>query len=134
MIGAATTTGETNRLREVRSRLLHLHQTLLNMERKSFETIHGSTTSGELLQLVINHPLFAWLRTISALITQIDELYDADEPPADEDVTNLVTQARQLFTSAEDEELRFKYQSALQQEPEVVMAHSELMKLLRPKA
>lgn len=131
MNGAPTTTSETSLLREVRARLLHLHQTLLNMERKSFERIHGGVTSGELLQLVINHSQFAWLRTISALITQIDEMFDADEAPADEDVTNLVTQARQLLTSPGDDEFRDRYQDALQQQPDVVMAHAALMTLLR---
>ena len=38
----------------------------------------GRLTSGELLQLVINHAQFAWLRLISALVVQIDEMLDAD--------------------------------------------------------
>jgi len=120
-------------LREVRLKLLHLHQTLLDVERKTFERIHGRVNSGELLQLVINHAQFAWLRMISALVVQIDEMLDADEPANAADMINLIGGARQLFTESEDREFRQKYQSALQQEPEVVMAHSALMKLLRSK-
>jgi hypothetical protein len=52
-------------LRELRRRLLHLHKTLLEMERADFERFFGRVTSGELLQLVINHAQFAWLRLIS---------------------------------------------------------------------
>jgi hypothetical protein len=120
-------------LHEVRVRLLHLHQKLLEMERKSFERTHGRVNSGELLQLVINHPQFAWLRMISALVTQIDELLDADETATDDDFMNLITQARKLFEASGNEDFRDKYQTALQQEAEVVMAHSSLMKLLRSK-
>jgi len=117
-------------LRELRPKLLHLHQTLLDVERKNFERIHGRVNSGELLQLVISHAQFAWLRMVSALVVQIDELLDA-EPITDANVTNLIAAARQLFTEADDLEFRQKYQAALQQEPEVVMTHSALVKLLR---
>jgi len=43
---------------------------------------------------------------------------------------DLISAARQLLTESGDQELQQKYQAALQQEPEVVMAHSPL-KLLR---
>lgn len=124
-------TSERARLGEVRLKILHLHKALLEIERKNYERIHGIVNSGELLLLAINHPQFAWLRIVSALVVQIDEMLDADELAVDEDVSDLITQARQLFTSPDNEEFRHKYQRALQEEPEVVMAHSELMKLLR---
>ena len=133
MNDTSTATSESARLREVRLRLLHLHQTLLEMERKDFARTHGRVNSGELLQLVINHAQFAWLRMVSALVVQIDEMLDADEPVTDADVNNLITGARQLFTASDNKEFSDKYQAALQQEPEVVMAHSALMKLLRSK-
>jgi hypothetical protein len=128
---ASTATSESTRLREVRLKMLHLHQTLLEMERTSFERTNGRVTSGELLQLVISHAQFAWLRIISALVVQIDEMLDADEPASAADMTNLIAAARQLFTESEAQEFQQKYQAALQQEPEVVIAHSALMKLLR---
>ena len=133
MNDTSTATSESARLREVRLRLLHLHQTLLEMERKDFARTHGRVNSGELLQLVINHAQFAWLRMVSALVVQIDEMLDADEPVTDADMINLITGARQLFTASDNKGFSDKYQTALQQEPEVVMAHSALMKLLRSK-
>src|SRR5437870_7964429 len=133
MNNTSTATSESTRLREVRLRLLHLHQTLLEMERKDFARTHGRVNSGELLQLVINHTQFAWLRMVSALVVQIDEMLDADEPVTHADVSNLIGRARQLFTESEDREFQQKYQAALQHAPEVVMAHSALMKLLRSK-
>jgi len=119
------------RLRELRSKLLRLHKTLLEMERADFERNFGSLTSGELLQLVINHPQFAWLRQISALVVQMDEMLATEEPATLNDVQGLLSQASQLFNSSTDEEFRAKYQAALQREPAAVMAHSEVTKLLR---
>jgi hypothetical protein len=120
-------------LRDVRRQLLRLHQTLLEMERKSYERTHGRVNSGELLQLVINHEQFAWLRIISALVVQIDEMLDADEQATAADMLSLISAARQLFAESGDHEFQQKYQAALQQEPAVVMAHAALMKLLRSK-
>jgi hypothetical protein len=55
-------------LSDLRRSLLHLHKALLDMERADFERDFGRLTSGELLQHVINHTQFAWLRLISALV------------------------------------------------------------------
>jgi hypothetical protein len=101
------------------------------MERADFERDFGRLNSGELLQLVINHAQFAWLRMISALVVQIDEMLSAEEPATPNDARNLIAQARSLVISPADEVFREKYQAALQREPEVVMAHSEVAKLLR---
>ena len=118
-------------LGELRNKLLHLHKILLEMERADFERASGRLTSGELLQLVINHAQFAWLRMISALVVQIDEMLDAEEPATLNDVQNVLSQARALFSASTDEVFNEKYQAALHREPEVVMAHSEVAKLLR---
>jgi hypothetical protein len=130
MNGDLDTTSGSALLRDVRVRLLQLHQTLLEMERKRFETTHGRVNSGELLQLVLNHEQFAWLRIISALVVQIDEMLDADEPASAADMLNLISAARQLFAESGDQEFQRKYEAALQQEPDVVMAHAALMKVL----
>ena len=118
-------------LSELRGQLLHLHKTLLEMERADFERNSGRLTSGELLQLVINHPQFAWLRQISALVVQMDEMLAAEEPATLRDVQGLLAQASLLLTSSTDEGFKEKYQAALQREPAVVVAHSEVTKLLR---
>jgi len=120
-----------HRLVDLRLGLLRLHKTLLEMERINYEKVHGQVNSGELLQLVLNHPQFNWLRTISALVVEIDEALNGDEPATVSDFDDLISQARLLFTSPGNEEFKTKYQAALQSEPAVVMAHSAVMKLLR---
>jgi hypothetical protein len=121
-------------LAELRRKLLHLHKTLLEMERADFERDFGYVSSGELLQLVINHAQFAWLRQISAVVVQIDEMFDEEEPATLSGVQNVLAEARALFTSPADEGFKEKYQAALQREPDVVMAHSEVMRLLRRRS
>ena len=120
-----------HRLVDLRLGLLRLHKVLLEMERINFEKVFGRVNSGELLQLVINHPQFAWLRMISALVVETDEILNGDEKATLSDFEDLINQARLLLTSAGNEEFKTKYQSALQREPSVVMAHSSLIQLLR---
>ena len=122
---------DVHRLVDLRLGLLRLHKVLLEMERINYEKAHGQVNSGELLQLVLNHPQFNWLRMISALVVEIDEALDGDEPVTVSDCKNLISQARALLVSPGNEEFKTKYQAALQLEPAVVMAHSAVMQLLR---
>jgi hypothetical protein len=122
---------EMARLTELRGHLLHLHKMLLEMERRDFEKTSGRVGTGELLQLVINHTQFAWLRIISALVVEVDEVLNGEEPATLADFEDLISQARLLFTSPGNEDFKTKYQAALQREPAAVMAHSTVMQLLR---
>lgn len=122
---------QSAQLGDLRSRLLHLHKKLLEMERQNFEKKSGRVTTGELLQLVINHSQFAWLRIISALVVEIDEVLNGEEPATSEDFEDLLSQSRLLFTSPGNEEFKTNYQNALQREPSVVMAHAAVMQVLR---
>lgn len=124
---------EITRLGELRSHLLRLHKTLLELERQDFEKKSGRVDAGELLQLLINHPQFAWLRKISALIVEMDEMLTEAEPAERKDFEDLISQARSLLTAPEDKEFRTKYQSALQREPAAVLAHSAAMQTLPQK-
>src|SRR5437762_13453661 len=101
------------------------------MKSINHEKVHDQIRIGELLHIVLNHPQFNWLRMISALVVEIDEALDGDEPATLSDFENLISQTRLLFTSPENEEFKTRYQAALQREPGVVMAHSVVMQLLR---
>jgi len=125
---------EIDRLGDLRGRLLHLHKTLLDLERRDYEKRFGRVSTGELLQLVINNAKFAWLRIISALVVEIDEVLSGDEPATLKDVEDLISQARLLFTSPGNEEFKRKYQAAMQREANIVMAHSAVMQRLRQES
>lgn len=118
-------------LRDLRNKLLRLHQILLDTERITYEQVRGRVSSGELLQLVIDHEQFAWLHRISELIVQIDEMLSADEPVSLDDIQNLISYTRTLLTPAEEgNAFARKYYAAIQREPGVVLAHAEVTELL----
>jgi hypothetical protein len=119
------------KLRDLRSRLLYLHKSLLEMERQNFESKSGRVRPGELLQLVLNNSQFAWLRIITALVVEVDEVLNGEEPATADDLQDLLSQARLLFTSPSNQEFEIKYQAAMQREPSVVLAHAAVMQLLR---
>lgn len=119
------------RIKDVRRALLRLHKALLDVERASYERVHGQLTSGEVLQLVINHEQFAWLHALSELIVRIDEMLDADEPATEADGAALLEAARALLKPSEaGGGFGRKYFDAMQSEPDVVLAHREATSLL----
>lgn len=122
------------RLKGVRSAMLHLHKALLDHERVAYEREHGKVgNSYEYLNLVMHNPWFAWLRHLSELIVQIDELLDAREPSTESAAAAMIEQARMLLTPNEaGPEFQEKYFLSVQESPEVVLAHAEFAKILGP--
>jgi len=114
-------------LNTVHGLLLNVHKALLEHERVRYEAAHGPVLSqGELLDLVIRAPWFAWLRTLSGLITQIDEFLCAKEPPSQGAGEALLTRARDLLSSTDDgSDFHRDYRRALQESSEVGHAHGQ---------
>jgi hypothetical protein len=128
-------TAETReQLTKVRTALLGLHKTLLDFERTGYERVHGAiANSYQFLQLVMSDPWFAWLRQLSELIVEMDELLAAKETPNEATGAALIQNARMLLTPAESgSEFQKKYFAAMQRSPEVVVTHAEFAKVLGP--
>jgi hypothetical protein len=122
-------------LSNLRIKLLHLHKLLLDAERIRYEQVRGRVSKGELLQLVINHNQFAWLHRLSELIVQIDELLRADEPVTPETVVALLNDIRILLTPNElGDDFAMKYDAVFQHNPDVVLAHADVVALLTPNS
>ena len=123
-------------LKEVRHGLLRLHKLLLELERRDYERARGPIgNSYEFLQLVLKDPWFDWLHRLSELIVQMDESLDtreAEKPPlSEEDARALFERAKALLTPSESgSQFQKNYFLALQQSPDVVLLHSEVMRLL----
>ena len=121
-----------DRLRDLSSRLLRLHRTLLDGERHEYESRHGFVAPGDLFRLVLDDPQFAWLRSLSALIARIDEVVDGDDVLRSEDVEAAFREVYRLLKGGAGGEFQAKYRDALQRSPDVVMAHADVSKMFPP--
>src|SRR5829696_9807942 len=122
-------------LKVLRHGLLRLHKALLDLERRDFERSRGPIgNSYEFLQLVLKDPWFDWLHRLSELIVQIDETLDtrdSETPASETDANALLERAKALLAPAETgSEFQKNYFLALQQSPDVVLLHSQVMRLL----
>ena len=109
--------------------LRDLHKQLLHIETQYFGAV-GSPL--ELLQLVTNHPHFAWLQKLSGLMAQMDERLDEPETITAADALVFRRAVEALIGPSEegDTVFRAKYNALLHDAPEVVMAHGAVRKLL----
>jgi hypothetical protein len=127
--------GARKRLTELRHALLKLHKALVDSERVGYEQTIGKIQSpNHFLQLLTTDPWFAWLRPLSQLIVAMDEALDAEEPLTLAKVEALVRQSDlMLVVSETSEEFSGHYYEALQRDPDVVLAHADVVKLRGPR-
>jgi hypothetical protein len=118
-------------LNELRTLLLQLHKTLIDWQRAEYETMHGRLQTTQLLHVMFNDPAFAWLRSMSGLIVRIDEALDVK--PGKEPIESgpLVAAARELVAPEGGSAYGQRYHAALQELPDVVLAHRDLVTLLK---
>jgi len=119
-------------LTELRRVLLTHHKALLDSERARYDhDVERIKSSGQLLNLVLHDPFFAWLHELSELIVLIDETLDAKEQATTADAARLLAQARTLLTPAEaGQGFRGQYFDALQRDADVVIAHGLAVKAM----
>jgi hypothetical protein len=123
----------TQRLTELRNGLLSLHKTLLDSERAIYERdVERIGSSGELLKLVLYDPWFAYLHELSEFVVMIDETLDAKEqPPGGIDAEKFIEQSKVLLAPDETGTgFAKRYFEALQRDPDVVLAHARMRKVL----
>lgn len=114
-------------LETIRTKLLNIHRVLLAATRVEYERDHGRvTSSGSMLELVMQHPAFAWLRPLSTLIAKVDDQLD-DAATSEDAMTQSVREIHSLLLSRE-------YLAQLQKLPDLIVAHGELKSELRPSA
>lgn len=122
-------------LRKVRNELLSLHKTLLDIEKERYESEFGKTTPNDLLQLLFNNAEFTWLRTISVLIVEIDEMF-ASKSGIDKDLAAaLIKKAENLMDESDQfKEFKERYRVHLEIESKVSGHHETIQNLLKEKA
>jgi hypothetical protein len=114
----------------LRPRLLDLHRQLLEAERVDLERYGGRLTGAEFLQIASGSFRLAWLRPLSELIVAIDEALDDRETTA-EAREALIGRVRAMVAPP-DPGTPFgrRYLALLQVSPDVVMAHSAVVRAL----
>ena len=144
-------------LLELRQRLLQLHKTLIDWQRAEYERVHGRLQTTQLLNVMFNAAEFQWLRSMSGLIVRIDESLDPPSRPAaatarprrsspddhraeagiklskaePTETGPLVAAARELVAPEAGSPYALRYHAALQEFPDAVLAHRDLITLLK---
>jgi hypothetical protein len=121
---------DRDRLREISLRLLALHKLLLDRERRVYESRHGAAAAADLLRLLLQDEQFAWLRPLSRLAAKMDGLVDSDDPLSEEVAQQAYRDVYRLLASGERGVFQDKYRDALQESPDVVMAHANIRSVL----
>ena len=109
--------------------LRRLHKALLEAEARHYGPVGNPY---ELLNLALHHSQFAWLRRLSELIVELDEVLDEEEAPTSARYAAFKTAIEALVGpgSARDTAFRKRYLELLQESPAAAMAHGELRRLL----
>jgi hypothetical protein len=121
-------------LRSLRLPLLALHKAVLGTERRTLERIHGELGGAQFLQIVSDPVRYGWLQPFSGLILAIDDTLDVEDSADDEIATpeELLDRARELLLPPKaDTPFGRRYVSLMQKEPELVLAHAAVARLLR---
>jgi hypothetical protein len=121
-------------LRSLRLPLLTLHKSVLASERRAVERVHGEMSGAEFLQLVSDPVRYGWLKPFSELILAIDDTLEVEDDEQEiATPEEMLERVRELLAPPKgDTPFGRRYLSLMQREPELVMAHSALVKQLAP--
>jgi hypothetical protein len=116
-------------LREMSKLLIPLHRSLIDATRDDY-TFAGNAVQSphHLLQLITEAPFFAWLKPMTSLIVDIDELARVDFAPAD--VAAIAARVDRLFGANVDESFAERYVPILQRDVDVAVAHAAVRQAL----
>jgi hypothetical protein len=82
---------------------------------------------------MFNDPAFAWLRSMSGLIVRIDEALEVKPPKPEIESGPLIAAAKDLIAPESGTPYAERYHAALQELPDAVLAHRDLVTLLKLK-
>ncbi len=115
-------------LRETSKALLPLHRALIEAAKADYSfTVAPIESPTQLLQLIQGDAFFEWLRPVTALIVDIDEMVRRDFTT--EDALAIAERLDALFGPKADPAFSERYVPLLQREIDVTVGHAELRKL-----
>jgi hypothetical protein len=125
----------SEQLRAAQPALLALHKALLDAERKQVESVHGAMSGAEFLQLVSDPVRYGWLKPFSALVVAIDDTLNPRDDEEHKEPGELLDQARELMMPPKDDTpFGRRYKALMQLDPDVVLAHRGVSRLLTPRS
>lgn len=114
-------------LRETSRALLPLHRALIEAARSdysfAYEPVEQPT---QLLRLLHDHPFFEWLKPLTSLIVDIDEISRRDFQS--DEVAAIAARVESMFGNEADPSFTSRYVPILQRETEVAIAHAAVRK------
>jgi hypothetical protein len=112
-------------LRELSKALLPLHRALIESARDDYAFAYGTSVGpAQLLRLVTDDPFFAWLKPMTSLIVEIDEMARVDFDAAG--ARAVAARVEQLFEGAFSE----RYVPLLQRDVDAAIAHAAIRRAL----
>ncbi|KQO19945.1 hypothetical protein [Acidovorax sp. Leaf78] len=118
---------------QLRTALLGLHRTLVDLERRDYEKQHGQQSAGQFLQLMAYDESMRWLEPLSRLIVMLDEALDAQGKGTDSVAPTVVAQrVRDLLRLNREEPGEFgaRYLHHFDQSPDLAVEHAGLLRAL----
>ena len=116
-------------LREMSKQLMPLHRALIEAARADYTSgVNVVTGPGHLLQLLNEDPFFAWLKPLTSLIVDIDEMARTDFEP--KDAQAIPARVERLFGANVDPAFAEHYIPMLQRDVDVAIAHAAVRQAL----
>jgi hypothetical protein len=113
-------------LRDVSKALLPLHRALIEAAKEDYAFAVAPVKPSQLLQLLNDDPFFAWLKPVTALIVDIDEMARTDFEPSD--VAAIAGRVEALFGAQSGEGFSVQYIPMLQRKVDIAIGHAALRK------
>jgi hypothetical protein len=121
--------GQRAALRDLWQHLLPLHRLLIDAARDEYTASIGPVGGPtHLLQLINDDPFFGWLKPMTGLIVEIDEMSrtDFDRARLDE----LVGRVRRMFAGEPSSAFTSRYLPLLQRDVDAAIAHAAIRQSL----
>ncbi|HVR39243.1 MAG TPA: hypothetical protein VMU84_09120 [Thermoanaerobaculia bacterium] len=112
-------------LRELSKALIPLHRALIHATKDDYtRDVEPVSSPGHLLRLVSDDAFFAWLKPLTSLIVDIDEMASGDFESEAVDV--VVKRIDILFGTEPDERFTARYVPILQRDVDVAIGHAAI--------
>jgi hypothetical protein len=123
------------RLAALTNALRSLHRALAERARRDLETERLTVIQpGAWLSILTTDPQFAWLRSLSELMVDLDVFLEADPEPADDDASAIRAEVERLIAPSTvpvtETDFSRHYWRYVHDEPRVAIVHGEIRQAL----